>query len=193
MEIRKPIHVVGASFGGGIAARFALDSPERVDRLVFLDAQIYKLGGGIFQFLGSLPFGVGRAMTWYGQGAGSTNRFRAAIEHNCRSGGYCPDEVQIAKRLNLRKVRGTTDAFQAMSLTEIDSRLPNEVSSIRHPALVIWGQEDNLIPLESGKQLAGDLSSGRLEVIEGAGHTPSDDSPEEVAGLITDFLSARSE
>jgi pimeloyl-ACP methyl ester carboxylesterase len=80
-----------------------------------------------------------------------------------------------------------------MSLTEIDSRLPEEVSSIRQPTLVIWGQEDNLIPLKYGKQLASDLFSGRLEVIQGAGHTPSEDSPEEVARLITDFLSGRSE
>ena len=188
LDLESPVHVIGASFGGGVAAQLALDSPESVGRVVLLDPQIYKLGGGIFQFLGSLPLGLGRALTWYGQGAGSEERLRSGLAQGCARGGFCPDQNYIEKLVALRQIDGTTDAFRAISLTQIESRLPDEVSSIRHPTLVIWGELDNLIPVEEGRRLAAELPDARLEIIEEAGHSPSEDRPEEVAQLIRAFL-----
>jgi pimeloyl-ACP methyl ester carboxylesterase len=75
-----------------------------------------------------------------------------------------------------------------MSFTAIESRLPDDIILIRQPTLVIWGESDNLIPLVVGERLAVEIPRGTLEVIAGAGHSPFEDSPAEVARLIVSFL-----
>jgi pimeloyl-ACP methyl ester carboxylesterase len=59
----KSVDAAGSSYGGGVAAQLALDFPGMVRRLVIVDGQVYELGGGLFQAMGRLPWGIGSALT----------------------------------------------------------------------------------------------------------------------------------
>jgi len=188
LGVDGPVDVVGTSFGGGVAAELALSHPNQVRRLVLIDAQIYELGGGIFQFLGSVPLGIGRALSWYGQGGGSIERERGAAQARCESGGHCPESEDLQKQFSLRLVRGTATALHAMSKTPTDAQVPRDLRLIRSPTLVIWGERDNLIPVSDGERLSNDLSQALLATVEGAGHNPYLDRPEVVAKLVEEFF-----
>jgi pimeloyl-ACP methyl ester carboxylesterase len=60
--------------------------------------------------------------------------------------------------------------------------------SIMCPVLVIWGENDTILPLSSGLRLAGELPYACLEIMRNCGHIPQEEHPEETARLIHDFL-----
>jgi pimeloyl-ACP methyl ester carboxylesterase len=76
------------------------------------------------------------------------------------------------------------NATRAVLAADLRPRL----GQINAPTLVIWGERDNLVPLEYGKLLAESLPNARLEVIEGAGHNPMWDRPDELNRLVAGFL-----
>ena len=112
------VDVVGASYGGAVAAQFALDYPARVRRLVFMDAAIFPQNNSLA--LMSLPLGIGRALTWHTVGGGPYGY----IARNC------PSKPADCVWLRATRVSGTTDALQAMlaarSKATDESALPSE-------------------------------------------------------------------
>ena len=172
------VDLVGHSYGGAVGAQFALDYPEKVRRLVLLDAQIYENRiGQFFQSLGALPFGVGRAITWNSLGGGSET-FQAFC------GGADPCEpAQIVL------LRGTVDALQAINDTGQVSRLPGDLPQVQPPVAVIWGSDDAIVSIEDGRQLADTLGVD-LGVIAGGSHTPFLEAPDDTAKQILSFFTA---
>jgi pimeloyl-ACP methyl ester carboxylesterase len=57
------------------------------------------------------------------------------------------------------------------------------------PTMVIWGDQDGIIPVEHGYAVHEARPGSRLEVLEGVGHFPHVERPTEVADLIDDFIS----
>jgi len=57
------------------------------------------------------------------------------------------------------------------------------------PALVVWGGDDRIVPLECGERYAKSLPHARLHVVEGAGHFVDMEKPDELARLVADFIS----
>lgn len=188
LNVDEPAAVMGTSFGGAVALQLALDHPQRVRRLVLIDAQAMELGGGVFQWLGSLPLGLGTSLSYLGQGGGSVERAQADYEKSCSSGGPCPDRSQAESEWAMRKIRGTSQAFRAISASPLDARIPADLSQVGAETLVIWGSDDPWIPLEQGRRLAEAIPNARLEIIDQAGHSPYKDQPEAVVALIASFL-----
>lgn len=60
-------------------------------------------------------------------------------------------------------------------------------SKIAVPTQVIWAEYDKVIPLEQGQRLAEDIPSAKLNIIEGCGHCPQEELPEETAQVIRAF------
>lgn len=179
--------VVGASYGGAIAGQLALDRPDLVRHIVFVDAQIYAAGSGPGEFVARLPLGLNRALTWLTLGGGplSSRLFELACFEvaACQAGGdltavFTPPTT----------IEGNVRGLIAFSRSPTDQRLPAEVGAIRQSALVIWGRHDAIVPLENGLRLAEELPDARLALIEDAGHVPHIERPAETARLILDFL-----
>jgi pimeloyl-ACP methyl ester carboxylesterase len=56
------------------------------------------------------------------------------------------------------------------------------------PLLLIWGEADRLVPIEVGELLARLNPDLRLERLEGVGHCPHDEAPEDFEGLLLSWL-----
>lgn len=172
------VDVVGHSYGGAVAAQFALDHPDRVRRIVFVDAGIYiphSAAEGIVQ----LPLGIGRAVTWHAFGGGPWSINALACKRlGCRWG-------------ELARVAGTTDTLRAMmrshrTYAESDPLIPR-IPQIRKPAMVVWGDKDRIVPLSDGERLARETGA-RLVVIKGAAHMPHLRAGKDVGRYISEFL-----
>ncbi len=72
----------------------------------------------------------------------------------------------------LRKVvlRGSPGAVAAMAMVNTD--FTDIIDNIKVPSLIIWGEEDNIAQLRTGKLLASKLTDGRLIIVKHAGHVP---------------------
>lgn len=178
--------VVGHSYGGGVAVQLALDHPQRVERLVLIAPQVYTVGGGIFETLVTLPFGLGRALTWTSQGAGPRAEMLATFE--CDS-GYCPTGEELQLRQQLAEIENTTDALLAFTATPDDARFPGELPQVDRPVLILWGTADTTVPYaDNADRLAADLPNGELISLEGLGHSPFKQVPVVIADLIREWL-----
>jgi pimeloyl-ACP methyl ester carboxylesterase len=166
------VDLIGHSYGGAVSAQFALEHPERIRRMVLLDAQIYENRiGEFFQSLGTLPFGIGRAITWYALGGGS-----ALDAIFCEEATPCPLRDIVL-------IENTVDTLQAINDTPQVSRLPADLPLISIPVSVIWGTDDQIVPVEDGQQLADTLDTTIL-LIDGGSHAPFYDAPFETTQII---------
>jgi pimeloyl-ACP methyl ester carboxylesterase len=177
--------LVGSSYGGGVALRFAQDWPERVDRLILLDPVCFCESLPAFLPLSRLP-GVPRLAEalpllklapWALRSA-----YRDPKKMSAEELGTYLEELQMPGAL--RSVVRTLRAIVPPDVREFEARL----GSIRAPALLIWGREDRTIPLALGQRLARTLPQATLVELE-AGHVPNQESPEEVLELIRSFVS----
>jgi len=67
--------------------------------------------------------------------------------------------------------------------------LPHLLGGIATPALVVWGRDDRIVPLECGERYAKALPRARLEIVERAGHFVEMETPDELARLVIAFVS----
>jgi pimeloyl-ACP methyl ester carboxylesterase len=66
--------------------------------------------------------------------------------------------------------------------------LPYLLGGVATPALIVWGRDDRIVPLECGERYAKTLPHARLEVVDGAGHFVDMERPDELARLVTRFI-----
>jgi pimeloyl-ACP methyl ester carboxylesterase len=69
-----------------------------------------------------------------------------------------------------------------------DKGLKKRLHRIQAPTLVLWGEEDRLVPVAYAKEFASRISNARVEVIEQSGHLLSVEHPAKVAELVEGFL-----
>ena len=184
------VTVVGHSLGGGIALQLAYLWPELVGRVVLVSSGgLGRTVGAILRVL-SVPFPLGPLM------AIPLNRLTALAvrRFHRRLGSDHPkteDWVRIFEGLSdpprrrafLRLVRGTIDA-RGQQVAAID-RLHLADSQ---PLLIVWGEDDAIIPVGHGHRAHAVVADSRLEVLPTTGHFPHLDHPERVAQMITRFL-----
>lgn len=66
--------------------------------------------------------------------------------------------------------------------------LSQAIPRITVPSLLIWGTRDGAVDLRSAEQLRRALPASELELIEGVGHLPFEETPDEFNRLVLDFV-----
>jgi pimeloyl-ACP methyl ester carboxylesterase len=69
-----------------------------------------------------------------------------------------------------------------------DPKLLRRLARVRIPALLIWGEDDVVVPPAFGKAYAAAFANARFEVVPGAGHMPALQAPAATFDLIDVFL-----
>lgn len=150
--------LIGHSMGGYIAIDLAANDPERVDRIVVVDGLVYPLGKAHLQNL------------W---------RLLQALRY--ASSNFLPVLFMDAFRAGLLTL------FSAIREV-FDADISTSLDGIKAPALIVWGEYDMVLPVEIGWRLHEQLTGSELVVIEGAGHNPMWDRPEQFNKIVFNFL-----
>jgi pimeloyl-ACP methyl ester carboxylesterase len=64
----------------------------------------------------------------------------------------------------------------------------HRLAEVNHPALLIWGEHDRVVPLEHGRRLATELPNSRLITLAGCGHLPHEECPDAFNSAVREFL-----
>ncbi|HEY6047236.1 MAG TPA: alpha/beta hydrolase [Pyrinomonadaceae bacterium] len=177
--------IVGASYGGAVAATMALDYPERVTRLVLIgavtnDDPMRKLVPRIAQ----LPL-VGDVVTPLF--LGSRWVLRKRMEDTYRRSGRPLDEHKLAARHHLLATAASQRAMLRTIRRWNANRISREAHLIRKRTLILWGEDDRHIPLSDGVRLREAIAGARLIVFRDCGHLPPVEQPERFVKVVTQF------
>ena len=199
--------VVGASLGGRIALDLALEKPRLVRKLVLVNALGLgrpKLRAAQMTYsLVTLPR-VGEAAMRLARDA-----LRWAPSNMIRrvAGRYAGASTNLVKSMddgyleNLREMYAT-DGFHNAYLTTIrslinpgalfggDHDVTARLNELKLPVQLIWGADDPLFPVAHAARAHAMIGRSRLAVIEGAGHSPQAERPEEFNRVLRRFLDA---
>ena len=169
-------HVLGLSFGGAVAQQMALSYPSRVRRLVLAST---VFGGP------AIP-GDARAL-WHFLQSGRYSQERLEQTAGIMFGGRLRAEPGLIRLLRIRRPSDTQAGLYRMTSLFGWSSLP-WLWAIRHPALILCGDDDPITPLVNSQIMAALMPQARLEVVRDGGHLMLLDSPARVAPLVTRFL-----
>ena len=172
--------VAGHSMGGAVATALAERHPELVSGVSVIGTPPNEgfVDLPLTARLGFVPV-LGQAI----KRTVPDGMVRAGLESAFAEGTEVPDEfVEDFHRMTYSSYDGSSDASASFAEEEpLDRRL----TEAGVPLLVIFGSEDGIVNPAAAE--AYDVPGARVETIEGAGHSPNYERPDETTGLILDF------
>ncbi|MCK4355372.1 alpha/beta hydrolase [Candidatus Parcubacteria bacterium] len=170
-DFDEPFFLLGHSFGGRVAIKFAARNPEKLKGLILVSSagiipkrkfvrvcvsKIAKFG----KIFSSIPL---------------YNLFRKGFyKYILRRTDY----IQAEKSLYLK------ETFRNI----IKEDLRKYFSKIKIPCLIIWGDKDNMTPISDAYLMDKEIPNSKLEILPGIGHFPYTENPEILAQKIRKFV-----
>jgi pimeloyl-ACP methyl ester carboxylesterase len=187
------VTVVGHSFGGGVAMQFAYQFPERAERLVLVSS------GG----LGPEVSPAIRAITTPGFHQAMSVLAAPGLRHVTTAAMRLLASTGVSQLRDLDEVADIYDSFKdprkraaiahvvravvdwkGQIVTMADRAYLTEAM----PMCVVWGAEDQVIPVTHASNASALAPTARIEVLPNAGHFPHKDHPERFAKIVRDFI-----
>lgn len=184
--------IAGSSMGGGVAWNFALEHPDRVEALVLVDAAGWQATAEesesspiIFKLL-RIP--VMRVLI---RDLDLSSLIEDGLKDSFSDPSFVTPEM-IERYGALSRAPGHRDALLTLSATRSkDGAASREkLAAIRAPTLILWGDEDNLIPVSHAKKFEDAIPNAVAIIYEGVGHIPQEERAAESANDVRAFLDA---
>lgn len=180
--------LAGNSMGGGIAARFAVSYPDRLDGLILVDA-----GGQPQSGPRDIPLAFRIADTPILRNivAGFTPRWLVA---NGVMGAVSVQSVMtpavIDRYWELLRYPGNRAATLQRFKQGYGSVVPAELAQVATPTLILWGREDRFIPVTSAAYFAKYLPHSQTLIFDHVGHLPMEETPDASAAAVATFMAS---
>jgi pimeloyl-ACP methyl ester carboxylesterase len=182
--------LIGHSMGGGVALmayfKVRADDPARIRKLVLIDSAGYPQKLPWFIRLAKMPL--------VGQVGGRLLSPRFAAYMVLRKCYYYKDKIteeQIDTYAYYGSLPGARDAVmetaQQIMPDDIDA-LTARYKTIRVPVLIVWGEDDQVVPLSVGRNFQRDIPGSELVILPKCGHMPPEEEAAETTRLVKAFL-----
>lgn len=175
--------LAGNSLGGGIAWSFAAEFPDKVEKLILVDASgipdnrddpaVFKMArnpvlGKLLEYITPKSF------------------IKKNMKEVYFDDGRVTDEL-VSRYHDMALRAGNRVAFRDRA-SAVNPDITDKLPSIMAPTLIIWGQEDEWIPVDNAAVFAERIPNAAVVIIENVGHVPMEEAPETSANIVLKFL-----
>ena len=178
--------IAGSSYGGAVASTITLNDSERVEKLVLVDAVINDdLRSHPVLKLASFP-GIGEVITPFISDSKAFMRYRM---HGtlAKANHHMITEERIE---NIRRPLFAADGHHSLLATSRNwsaSHIERDAHLINQPTLIIWGEEDAVIPIKNGYKLHDEILNSRFVVLKNCGHVPPEEKSDLFVEIVAEF------
>jgi len=178
--------IAGNSLGGAIAWRYAVRYPTKVNKLVLVDA-----GGYIPKDKIELPLGfrlakmpvVNNLVKWITP----KQLVRKSVEDVYGDKRRVTDAlVDLYSDMTLRA--GNRQALIDRMQLGLGEDASAQIRRIQIPTLIVWGDQDHLIPVSNAALFHEDIMGSELVILKGIGHVPMEEAPRGFVRALVPFL-----
>jgi pimeloyl-ACP methyl ester carboxylesterase len=176
LDINGPFDLIGHSYGGMVGAEYAATYPGKVRRLVLIDAMgLWRDEFPVEEFITTSPETLA-PLLW----TDLTNP--DVIARITPSEDVSEAQSQMVKQfVSLASVGHFTAPIPERGLHK-------RLRRVRAASLLLWGQQDGLVPPQYAQEFADRITDSEISIIEGAGHYPYVEKRPEVSRRILEFL-----
>ncbi len=169
----RDVLVIGNSLGGWVASELALREPARVGRIVLLNAAGIEVEGHpVAQLAGLSPAQI------------------AALAY-CEPARFAIDPSTLGpEALAALAANRAAMAAYANEPYMHDPKLRRRLRRVTQPALVVWGERDQVVDLAYGRAYADAFAHGTFAPMAGAAHFPQLEQPERLLALVSELMAA---
>ena len=175
----------GNSLGGEVAWRVAVLAPQRVAKLILIDA-----AGPAFTPQ-SMPLGFMLARVPLLNRISEWLLPRALVQQGLASVYGDPSKVTpelVERYFELALREGNRRALNLRIQQIVPGEGAERIATIKQPTLILWGGNDRLIPLATGRQFQQQIAGSQLVVFDTLGHVPHEEDPARSFVPVKEFL-----
>jgi len=164
----EKFYLLGHSFGGRVAIKFAAQFPQRIQKLILVDSAGIKLKKG---YIKKIVAGIASVLSIFKIIPG----------------------FQIGRKFFYRFILRKTDYLKAIGIMKevfkkvVAEDLTHYLEKIITPTLIVWGNRDKITPIKGAYLMREKIKISELEVLNCA-HCPHLDAPTDLVKLILDFV-----
>lgn len=180
--------LAGSSMGGDLAWRYARDNPSKLDGLILIGAAGWAISEEdagdqslVFKLLEN-PF-ARRIL----RDIDTSSLMESGLEASFSNPEFVTDEM-VDRYISLSRAPGHRAGMMALLAEERSPATYTQLADLRTPTLVLHGDEDNLVPVSSGRKFAEALPNAQLVVYEETGHLPHEERVTEVSAHFKAFI-----
>jgi pimeloyl-ACP methyl ester carboxylesterase len=180
----KTCVLAGNSLGGQIAWATAVAHPQRVAKLVLVDAAGYPIVSR------SVPIGFTLARIPGMKLLMEHVLPRGVIQSSVRNVYGDPTKVtsELVDRYYELTLRAGNRAALGQRFAQMKPSNTEALKTLTMPTLLLWGAQDRLIPLDNAHQFARDIAGSKLVVFDDLGHVPQQEDPQRTVDALRTFL-----
>ncbi|WJG08478.1 alpha/beta hydrolase [Aliiglaciecola sp. LCG003] len=182
--------LAGNSLGGYIAWATAVLHPDRVSKLILVDASGYPYKSE------SVPLAFKLSKNPIASRLLKNVLPRALVARSVKNVYANPDLVTdalIDRYYELTLRTGNRDALKERFKQTLPGPLVNKIRTIKVPTLLIWGKKDQLIPVEFATMFEQDIANSQLIIYDDLGHVPHEEDPHTTVLAVKQFLQSNND
>ncbi|MDX3894415.1 alpha/beta hydrolase [Pusillimonas sp.] len=178
----------GESLGGWVAARFAIDHPDRIERLVLNTAGGSQADPAVMAKIKELSMRAATDPSW--------EFIRARLEWLMADKSKVYDDLVATRQAMYSRDGMEAGMRHNMILQEMEVRRRNiiraeDYARIQAPTLVLWTSDDPTADVSEGRRIASMIPGALFTVMDGCGHWPQFEDTPTFDRIHIDFLLGR--
>ena len=177
--------IAGNSLGGGIAWLTTLRHPDRINRLILVDASGFPftpkhipVGFKLAQYPILDPL-VSKVLP--------KSLVRKSVESVYADDSKVSDEL-VNRYYELTRREGNRKALTQRMRESFAENEVAQIGNIKQPTLILWGAKDDLIPLDSAYKFKEAIPNSQLVIFDNLGHVPHEEDPKATVAVVKQFL-----
>jgi pimeloyl-ACP methyl ester carboxylesterase len=165
------VTLIGSSLGGWLALEIAILSPERIKKVVLVNASGIRMEG--------LPDAF----------VLSTDKLYNALYHTNDAKNRVQETILNNPEMETIVIRNRiSTSHLAWNPYFHDPKIIDRIHRVTMPVMLVWGKEDKLFPVEYGEEYHKLIPHAEFNVIENSGHFPHIEQPNAFMNSVSSFL-----